>query len=129
MSDDDRMQGSYGNQLNRDYEKDDENFLKVELTKYEIDRQKRAIAKRKEQIVSDGGVLGVKLKGSSFTSTPSEIEFKDFTVLKPEIEKILLTNVSNGANYFKILPIEDEFRVLLGLLRITSKYSTSHQAR
>ena len=81
------------------------------LSKYEVERQKKALLKRKEAFDQEGGILGRKLEGPAFEATPRVIEFKDYTLNEPHLKTIVLTNVSPSANYFKILPIEDEFRV------------------
>ena len=86
--------------------------LNFKLSKYDKERQKKALIKRKEAFTSESGVMGRKLDGPAFESTPRIIEFRDFTVNEPHLKTIVLTNVSPGANYFKILPIEDEFRVV-----------------
>jgi hypothetical protein len=99
------------------------------LSKYEKERQKKALLKRKEEFESEGGVLGRKLDGSAFESTPRVIEFKDFSLNEPHLLTITLTNVSPAANYFKILPIEDEFRVGTPLTsRTISRSSTCRLA-
>lgn len=99
------------------------------LSKYEKERQKKALLKRREEFESEGGVLGRKLEGSAFESTPRVVEFKDFSLNEPHLMTITLTNVSPAANYFKILPIEDEFRVDDPLtLRTISRSSTFRQA-
>lgn len=101
----------------------------ISLSKYEKERQKKALLKRKEEFDSEGGVLGRKLDGAAFESTPRVIEFKDFSLNEPHLLTITLTNVSPAANYFKILPIEDEFRVSEPLTsRTTSRSSTFHRA-
>lgn len=97
----------------------------VTLSKYEKERQKKALLKRKDEFDSEGGVLGRKLDGPAFEATPRVIEFKDFSLNEPHLLTITLTNVSPAANYFKILPIEDEFRVKDWLTsRTTSRSST-----
>lgn len=89
----------------------DDGKLQIKLSKYERERQKKALLKRKDQFESETGVLGRKLDGPAFESTPRVIEFKDFSLNEPHLLTIILTNISPAANYFKILPIEDEFRV------------------
>ena len=84
----------------------------IKMKKYDIERQKKALLRRKEEFESENGVLGRKLDGLAFESTPRLIEFKDFSLNEPHLLTITLTNISPGANYFKILPIEDEFRVV-----------------
>jgi hypothetical protein len=100
----------------RDREEEDheeeENRLQVKVSKYERERQKKALMKRKEQFESETGVLGRQLDGPAFESTPRVIEFKDFGLNEPHLLTIILTNISPAANYFKVLPIEDEFRVI-----------------
>lgn len=76
-----------------------------------MERQKKALIKRKDQFEQEGGVLGRKLDSAAFESTPRVIEFKDFSLNEPHLLTITLTNISPGSNYFKILPVEDEFRV------------------
>lgn len=102
----------------------------VKLSKYEIERQKKALIKRKEQFEQEGGVLGRKLDGPPFEATPRVIEFRDFSLNEPHLLTITLTNVSPSSNYFKILPIEDEFRVEISLTsRTISRFSTCRLAR
>lgn len=102
----------------------------VKLSKYEIERQKKALLKRKDQFEQEGGVLGRKLDSPPFESTPRVIEFRDFSLNEPHLLTITLTNVSPSSNYFKILPIEDEFRVKTMLtFRITLKFSMYRPAR
>lgn len=101
----------------------------VSLSKYEKERQKKALLKRKDEFESEGGVLGRKLDGSAFESTPRVVEFKDFSLSEPHLMTITLTNVSPAANYFKVLPIEDEFRVDDQLMfRTISRSSMFRQA-
>ncbi len=85
--------------------------FKITLSKYDAERQKKAILKRKEQFYSETGILGRKLDGFAFEATPRIIEFKDFSLNEPHLLTIEMTNISPASNYFKILPIEDEFRV------------------
>lgn len=104
--------------------------LQVKLSKYELERQKKALLKRKDQFEQEGGVLGRKLDSPPFESTPRVIEFKDFSLNEPHLLTITLTNVSPGSNYFKILPIEDEFRVNDKLtFRTISRFSMFHPGR
>lgn len=104
--------------------------LQVKLSKYEIERQKKALLKRKEEFEQEGGVLGRKLDSMPFEATPRVIEFKDFSLGEPHLLTITITNVSPGSNYFKILPIEDEFRVKeMFTFRTISRSSMCHQGR
>ena len=85
--------------------------ISVTLSKYDQDKLKKGLERRKDDFNKEGGVLGRVLNGPAFESTPRVIEFKDFTLGEPHLKTITLTNVTDGSNYFKIQPIEDEFRV------------------
>jgi hypothetical protein len=118
------------NQVDKAMDGDATPGLQVKMSKYEIERQKKSLLKRKDQFEQEGGVLGRKLDGLPFESTPRIIEFKDFTLNEPHLLTITLTNVCPSSNYFKILPIEDEFRVKKMLnIRTILRSSMYHQAR
>jgi hypothetical protein len=80
-------------------------------SKYDLERQRKAILKKRQLFETGVNETGKKNSGPPFEASPSVIEFKDFTLNEPHLKTILLTNVSSGGSQFKILPIEDEFRV------------------
>ena len=81
-----------------------------ELSSYERERQRKALQKRNDQLYAESD----SSKGPAFQAFPQTIEFRDFTLMQPEKKTIALTNVSSVLQTFKILPIEDEFRVTPG---------------
>lgn len=55
-------------------------------------------------------VAGREFKGTSFTSKPDVILYKDFTVGAAHTLNVLFTNVSFSFNSFKLLPLEDKIK-------------------
>ena len=102
----------------------DKPHLKVTLSKYDQERQRKALENKRENLYQDQIVMGKKFEGNSFVSKPEIIEFKDFNLNEPHLRTILLTNVSNSFNSFKVLPIEDQYRVT-GCKRRTSSRCTT----
>ena len=68
--------------------------------------------RQKDGIVKPQIVQGKEFKGTAFISKPDKIFFKDFTVGVPHTQTILVTNVSFTFNSFKLLPLNDDIKVL-----------------
>jgi hypothetical protein len=102
--------------------------LKVTLSKYDQERQRKALEHRREHPAQEQVVMGKKFEGESFVAKPEVIEFKDFSLNEPHLRTFLLTNVSNSFNSFKVAPIEDQYRVTSPLPRTSSRSTTSRPA-
>ena len=82
-------------------------------TKYEQQILDRIPARQRENNVQPQVVCGKKYEGEGYLSSPSQVEFIDFTVGETYKSTVTLTNVSRSFNAFKVLDIPKECRDIL----------------
>jgi hypothetical protein len=68
----------------------------------------KASLKHKQGIIQPQTFAGKEFKGASFTATPAQPCFKDFSPGQSYKQRITMTNVFYGRCTFKVMPMPDE---------------------
>lgn len=68
-----------------------------------------SLARQKDNITQEQIISGRRFEGVPFSANPEVVEFCDFEVGKVYRQKIVLTNVSYGANSFHLLPTPADY--------------------